>query len=423
MVVSRWVLLGPRRRIHGLVLAFLAAMATQAGAQGREDQVVLDWNVTTLQVAPPPTHTRALAMVHTAMFDAVNAVDRRYTSYQDIPRVTTLVNATAAAAGAAYGVLVRLQPSQKTVLDAALATSLASIPSGPEKDAGLALGDQVAAGMVALRAGDNFLLPNPTYTPGTGPAEYQLTPPAFANPVNQTAHLWVPFVMASSDEFRPNGPPRLSSRRFVEDYDETRTMGVACPFPDNCERTAEQTLIAQWHTEQAQLQLSRVARILTLTVPANLLETARTFALLGMALADAGVSVFEAKYVYRYVRPVTAIRAGDADGVDETVGDPEWTPLLPTPPHPEYPSAHAVIQSAGGEVIKRAFGRDTSFDTTSAAVPGVTRHFENFDAFVADGQVARIYGGMHFRTAVEEGVKQGRKVGKRVLDTALLPLD
>jgi hypothetical protein len=423
MVVSRQLLLGPRRLIQGLVLGLLAATATPAGAQAREDQVVLDWNVTTLQVAPPPTHARALAMVHIAMFDAVNAVDRHYKSYQKLRRVRTRVDVTAAAAGAAYGVLVRLQASQQPVLDAALATSLASIPNGPEKDAGLALGDQVAAAMVALRAGDNFLLPNPTYTPGTGPAEYQLTPPAFANPVNQTAHLWVPFVMASSDEFRPKGPPRLSSRRFIEDYDETRTIGVACPFPDNCERTEEQTLIARWHTEQAQPQLSRVARILTLTVPADLLETARTFALLGMALADGQVSVFEAKYVYRFVRPVTAIRAGDADGVDETVGDSEWTPLLPTPAHPEYPSAHAVIQSAGGEVLKRAFGRHTSFDTTSTGVPGVTRHFENVDAFVADGQVARIYGGMHFRTAVEEGVKQGRKVGKRVLHTALLPLD
>ena len=202
-----------------------------------------------------------------------------------------------------------------------------------------------------------------------------------------------------------------------------RTIGVACPLPADCLRTDAQTTIAKWHVEMAQLQLNRITRLLTPDVPADLLDTARTFALLNLALADAQVSVFEAKYTYHFVRPVTAIRAGDADGVDDTVGDPGWTPLLPTPPHPEYPSAHAVIQAAGAEVIKKAFGRHTGFDTTSATVPGLTRHFENIDAFVSDGQAARIYGGMHFRTAVERGRTQGRKVGRLVLERALLPIE
>ena len=408
-----------RRLILGI--AFLAA-AAPAAAQAREDQVVLDWNVTTLQVAPPPTHSRTLAMVHVAMFDAVNAIDPRYASYLSLPSVTAPADAQAAAAGAAYGVLVRLNPAQLPALAAALALSLAPIPDGPEEAAGLALGDSVAAAIVALRAGDNFSLPNPIYVPGTGPAAYQLTPPAFANPVNQNARLFAPFAMASSGQFRANGPPRLDSRRFVDDYDEVRTIGVACSDPANCARTAEQTTIARWHTEQAQPQLNRIARVLSLEASADLLDTARTFALLGMAIADGQISVFEAKYVYHFVRPVTAIRAGDADGVEGTAGDPNWTPLFPTPAHPEYPSAHAVIQAAGAEVIKRAFGNHAGFDTTAATVPGVTRHFEDVDAFVADGQEARIYGGMHFRTAVVVGRKQGRKVGKLVLETALLSL-
>jgi hypothetical protein len=200
---------------------------------------------------------------------------------------------------------------------------------------------------------------------------------------------------------------------------------VACPDPANCARTAEQTMIARWHgAEQAWPQFSRIARILATEAPADLLDTARTFALLGLTLGDAGVSCFEAKYFYNFVRPVTAIRGGDTDGVPGTIGDAGWTPLLtPTPLHPEYPSGHSTIGAAAGEIIKKIFGNHAGFTTTSPGVPGLARRFEDADAFVADGQVARIYGGIHFRTAVEEGRKQGRKVAKLVLETALLPLD
>jgi hypothetical protein len=178
-------------------------------------------------------------------------------------------------------------------------------------------------------------------------------------------------------------------------------------------------MIAVWHTEMAPAQLSLIARTLAGRLDAGLLETARTFALMGLALFDAQTSVFEAKYVHRFLRPVTAIRSGVAGGA----GDPGWTPFLVTPAHPEYPSAHAVIQGAAAEVLRKAYGNHAAFDTFSPTVPGVVRHFEDVDAFVADGQAARIYGGMHFRTAVEEGRKQGRKVGKWVLETALLPID
>ena len=238
-----------RRLLLGM--AFLAA-ATEAGAQAREDQVVLDWNVTALQVtvAGDP-QARGLAMVHVAMFDAVNAIDPQYRPYLSLPPVTDAVDARAAAAAAAYGVLVRLHPARQPTLDLALAASLAPIPDSPEKTAGLALGDQVAVAMIARRAGDNFLLPDPVYVPGTGPAAYQLTPPGFLNPILQNARLFVPFVMTHSSQFRPNGPPHLDSSRFVDDYDEVRTMGIACPNPAACARTPEQTTIALWHREQA----------------------------------------------------------------------------------------------------------------------------------------------------------------------------
>ena len=185
----------------------------------------------------------------------------------------------------------------------------------------------------------------------------------------------------------------------------------------------DQTAIALWHNEQGHRQYSRIMRILTVQGPTDLLETARHFALLGLAMGDGFVSSFEAIYAYRFVRPVTAIRAGDADGVPETAGDPTWTPFFVTPPFPEYPSIRAVSATAAAEVIKKAFGNHASFDTTAPAVPGITRHFEDVDAFVADGQEAEIYQGIHFRTAVVEGRKQGKKIGKLVLEHALRPLD
>ena len=171
-------------------------------------------------------------MVHVAMFDAVNAIAPRYASYLALPTPAPGADARAAAVGAAYGVLVRLFPSQQATLDAARAASLAPIPDGPAKAAGLAFGDTAASTMVSLRANDNFLLANPVYVPLSGPEYYQLTPPAFSNPINQLAAIWAPFVMASSDQFRPNGPPALGSARFLAEYDEVRRLGVACPDPD-----------------------------------------------------------------------------------------------------------------------------------------------------------------------------------------------
>ena len=410
------------KRIVPMALAVAVALAAPARAQNADGRVVLDWNAITVQLSPPPVLVRNLAMVHIAAFDAVNAIAPRYEAYLTLPEVTAPTDGRAAAVGAAYGVLRRLQPGQAPALDVALAASLAAIPAGPARTAGLALGDAAAAAIVALRASDNFLLPNPVYVPGTGPAAYQLTPPAFANPVNQAARLFVPFVMATSDEFQSAGPLALSSPKFRQDYDEVRTIGVACASADACARTPEQTIIALWHTEQAFPQLNRIARALAPDRDFDLLDTARTFALLNMAMADGFISVFEAKYTYNFVRPVTAIRGGDADGVPGTEGDPTWTPLLVTPPHPEYPSAHGVIQAAGVEILKDAFGHRVGFDAISPGVPGLTRHFEDFDAFVADGQAGRIYGGIHFRTAVEDGVKQGRRVGRRVRQ-ALRPLE
>jgi hypothetical protein len=356
------------------------------------------------------------------MFDAVNSIERRYQPYAVTAPAAHGASSEAAAIQAAYRVLARRYPGALAALDAQLATSLAAIPDGPGKTAGRAVGDLVGNAIYDLRINDKINDPGPAYVPGSGPAAYQLTPPNFAQPVNTGVFSWIPFTLSQVSQFRPDGPYAIDSRRFARDYDETKTLGVACPDPASCVRTPAQSQTALWHTEQADIQFNRIARGLTPTRGLGLLDEARLFALLNLALMDSSVAVFDAKYTYNFVRPVTAIRNGDADGNPRTEGDPAWSTNLITPPHPEYPAAHGAVQGAAGLVMNKLLGKHQGFDDTMPAVPGVTRHFDSFDDFTADGFVARIYGGMHFRTSLEVGRKLGRQVGKYVVQTQLQPL-
>ena len=401
-----------RKLLRTLVFGLLTlAISVTARAD-----VVTDWNQTTIAIGGPLI-VRTLAMVHLAMFDAVNSVTPCFRPYAVlIPGAGA--SAEAAAAAAAHGILVRRFPAQSAALAAALSASLASIPDGDAKTRGLEIGDRVAAEIHTFRSNDGMLLPNPPYSPGADPGRYQLTPPGFATPANTGAPGWSPFALVSPWQFRPNGPPALESRRYAKEVAEVMLIGTADP----AFRTPDQNQIALWHTEQAQVQLNRIARAAVAGDPLDLLSNARMFALLNVALADASVSVFEAKYAFDFWRPVTAIRNADLDGNARTTLDLTWSPFLVTPAHPEYPSAHAVIQGAGAAVLERFLGRQYAFDATSVAVPGVVRTFDSFQAFVEDGKIARIYGGIHFRSAVEEGAKQGRKVGRWVMKTLLRPL-
>ena len=356
-------------------------------------------------------------MIHIAIFDAVNSIERRYAPYHSLINVPAGTSAEAAAAAAARGVLVRRFPGQTLVLDAALATSVSGIPNGPGKSAGLALGDQVAAEIHALRLNDNILTPGPPYVPLTGPGMYQLTPPNFPAPANTGAASWVPFALTSADQFRPNGPLSLTHPRYVDDFEEVRSIGAV-----NSPRTADQTLSALWYIELPYPAMNRIARAESKAQGLDLLANARLFALLSIAMADATTSVFEAKYTFNFWRPVTAIREAATDGNPKTTADSTWTPLLVTPAHPEYPSAHSVIDIAAVQVLESVFGQHYTFSTTSASAPGVVRTFSSFEAYRVDGSLARIYGGIHFRTAIEEGARQGKKIGNWVLETCLRPL-
>jgi hypothetical protein len=392
-----------------LVVSFTATPSARA-------DVISQWNEQVLALGGA---SRTLAMVQVAMFDAINAIQPRYRPYLELPAAPAGALPEAAAASAAYGVLVRLLPARVADLNATLASSLASLPDGAAKTSGVQYGEIVAYTMYQNRLNDNILVPGPIYISTGGPGVYQLTSPGPAQPINTNAPNWIPFALTSASQFRPDGPPALTSRRYADDLNETRALGeLTSPY-----RTAIDDETARWHTELAQFQLNRIARAEIANDGRDLLEHARLFALLNLALTDAATSVFDAKYAYLFWRPVTAIRNADLDDNDRTAVDMGWSPFLTTPPHPEYPAAHGVIQTAGARVLEKYFGQHSAFETTSPTVPGVTRHYEDFDAFAEEGGFARIFGGMHFRNSIEVGHRQGKSVANWILEHYLLPLD
>jgi PAP2 superfamily len=266
---------------------------------------------------------------------------------------------------------------------------------------------------------DRIVDPGPLYVPGNRPGDYQLTTPGPPQPVNAGAPNWVPFALTAASQFRPNGPARLTSPQYARDFAEVWLYGSSAGGI----RTPDQEQLARWHTEQAQFQFNRIARAEAATDGRSLLEHAHLFALLNIALADATTAVFEAKYFYNFWRPSTAIRRADTDGNSRTFVDPAWSPFLTTPPHPEYPAAHGTVQAAGARIMKAYFGPNHAFTTTSPTVPGVTRSYDDFDAYTAEGVEARILGGMHFRSSLEEGARQGKRVANWVLEHYLTPLE
>ena len=401
-------------------LALLALSTLSVSAQA---DVVTDWNLTTLQVAAaaglnPQRQHRVAAMVHAAMHDAVNSVAPRYRAYAVQVSPSAEASIEAAAIQAAYGVLIRLLPGQAGTLDAARSSSLSSIPDGPVKEEGLAVGDAVAAQIVALRSTDGSDVEG-IYTFGSGPGEYQRTPPTFGNPSIPAWRFVTPFVLKRGDQFRAEGPPSLSSDEWAEDFNETKRLGSA----DSSARTAEQTEIALCGAEPALPTWNRVARTVSAQRNTGLVENARLFALLNLAMADATIACWDSKYAYRFWRPVTAIRAADTDGNDATEADPAWTPLRPTPLHPEYPSAHACFSGAAAEILTGLFGKDTPFSTATSTCPvGVVRSYNSFRALAHEIGESRIYIGFHFRTAVRHGANLGRQVGLWTFHRSLQPL-
>jgi hypothetical protein len=394
-----------------LVLAPLSARA----------DVVTDWNMVAVRAAQATgQHTtmqsRNVAMVHAAIYDAVNAVDPQRRAYAVALQAMPGASADAAAAAAAYGVLTKLFWSQTPVFDVALEASLATIPDGPARADGLAVGQEVAAKLMALRRDDRSNA-TVTYAPKSELGMYQLTPPASAPVVQPHWGGVTPFLLKSADQFPLVGPPVPHSAEFAKDLKEVQALGGK----DSSTRIRDQTDVARLWTASAVGTDNEVARQLAANKGLSLGENARLFALLNMASADALIACWHAKYRYHYWRPITAIHNAGSSGDGGITPDPAWEPLLPTPAHPEYPSGRACYSGATVRVLQEFFGDDVSFSLTNPAVK-VARNYHSLAQMGQEVEDARVWGGIHYRTAVAHGSELGRNTAEYGLNHHLRPV-
>ena len=424
------------------VLALGLMMLLGASSIVRADDVT-DWNQHMLRAGTvagttPLVMTRVAAIVQASVFDAVNGIDRKYAPVHVSPGGAAEASRRAAAVEAAYTALVALYPTQKSTFDARLAVSLTAIASDPHETSagiasGIAWGQTAANGIVSWRATDGFTPAPPPFLGGTAVGEWRPTPPGFLPGAGPQFAYMTPWVIAAPSQFRPGGPPALTSPRYTADFNETKTMGsISSPT-----RTADETIYSWfWAASTATYIWNHVADSLIERDDHDgnddsgrwgerhnsLLENARVLALLDLAMADAAIACWEAKYHYVAWRPVTAIPLADTDGNPDTIADPSWMPLFATPNHPEYPSGHSTVSGAAAVVLASFFGEKRHFTMDNDLLLGVTRSFRSFSQALDEVKNARIFAGIHFRSACEDGQTTGSQVANYVLDNALLPV-
>jgi membrane-associated phospholipid phosphatase len=412
------------KAIKAVVMAYTLLALT--GTLARADEVA-NWNNIMLQaghtdVTSPVVMSRVAAIVAGAVYDAVNGIDQRFTPLHVAPAAAPGASRPAAAVLAAYGTLLNLYPDQKPLFDTQLASSLASIAQSENPVAiarGIAWGQTVAAQILAWRSTDGFTPPPPPFLGGLAPGEWRPTPPAFAPGADPQFAYMTPWVIQSPSQFQPAGPPDLTSARYTSVFNEVKSMGSAT----STTRTADETLYATfWASSTPAYFFDTTALSLAAQHHPTLLEEARLLALLNVAMADAAIGAWEGKYYYVFWRPITGITLADTDGNPETEPDPAWMPLLVTPPFPEYPAAHPTLSSAAATVLAKQFGGHTSFnvisDSTFLPAEGVVRSFTNFPAAVTEVSNARVFGGIHFRSATDAGESLGAAVGTYVINNA-----
>jgi hypothetical protein len=372
--------------------------------------VVTEWNTRAQDIAvaskiPPLLATRLMAIVQSAVYEAVNAVTRRYPSARVNLDPAADASVDAAVAAANRATLTRLVPSQKTAIDRAYDTALASVPEDPARSRGIAVGEKAAVAILVLRADDGADAPE-TYRPHTSPGVYVPT----ALPMVPQWPRRKPWWMASPDQFRPGPPPALTSELWARDYNEVKTLGAK----DSTNRTPEQAEIARYWEGSGPVMYLPIARSVAGRPGREVTRNARLLAVAAQAMDDAAIAVFDAKYHYGFWRPITAIRNGDIDGNDATERDASWVPFIETPMHPEYPAAHCVTAAALGAVLQADIGTEPTprLTATSPTAPGAVRTWTRIEDFVREVADARICGGIHFRTATEVGSAMGKKIGE-----------
>jgi hypothetical protein len=391
---------------------------------------VLQWNKTLLVIVRTPgaqsatIHpTRSFAIMHAAIYDAVNTIDGTHRPYLvRLTGVSRLASQDAAAAAAAHEVLVKLYPKFQATLDVQLQQSLAQIPDGAGKAEGINIGQTVADRILALRSNDGSNAQPIPFAFGHAPGNYQSTPPNFP-PQPQFTH-WsrvTPFALDRADQFRPGPPPALTSDRYSDAFNEVKTLGIV----NSTASTADQALTGRFWNGAIQNYWNEITQTAALAHSLTTAQSARVFGLLNLAIADSVIAFYDAKYIYNFWRPVTAIRAADTDNNPRTLVDPTWLPEVGnTTPDPSYPGAHAVISAAGATVLISFFEKDQfDFNVTSEVLAGVERSFERFSAAEKEATLSRIFAGVHFRFDLTIGQRLGREVAHLVIDDFLTPGD
>jgi hypothetical protein len=387
---------------------------------------VVQWNKTLLVIVrtpgaqPATVHpTRSFAIMHVAIYDAVNAIDRTHKPYSvRLTTVSRFASQDAAAASAAHEVLVALYPNFKTLLDDQLQQSLASIHDDGDKAEGITIGKTVADQILALRSNDGSAAPPVPFVFGSAPGDYQSTPPNFPKQPQFThwSHV-TPFALQRANQFRPGPPPALTSDTYSDVFNEVKSLGIA----KSASATADQALTGRFWNGAIQNYWNEITQTATLQHELTTAESARLFALLNLTFADGVIAFYDAKYTYNFWRPVTAIREAATDANRETLPDPNWLPEVGnTTPDPAYPGAHAVISAAGASVLISFLGRNQfNFAVTSEVLAGVDRSFRSFSAADEEATLSRIFAGVHFRSDLTVGQKLGREIADFVVDNFL----
>jgi hypothetical protein len=395
-----------------VLLAVAASTVLAAPAVARADTVT-EWNSnasTALFVTagqPPQASVLHMAMVHGAIYDAVNAIDGGHEGYLLTSRVAQPFDSEdAAAAAAAHRVLLNLVPAQQGVLDAQYAASLAAIPDGSAKTRGIAVGEAAAAAMIAARTDDGRFGAY-RFPVGSGPGAWRPVLPAFVNDPNAWLKDVRPFLIESGTQFQSDGPLSLTSRKYAREFDEVKSLGSAT----STTRTADQTLAARYWAENPPQTWSRIFRTLSAQQGLSLADNARLYAMLYMTAADALITVWNDKAHYLFWRPITAIREADTDDNPWTTADPNWLPLIPTPPYAEHSSGHAGLSGSFVATLQDFFSTD-QIGWTDTNNGGLTRSFTQFSQAIDEIIEARVWSGIHFHTADEQGAKIGRQVAK-----------
>ncbi len=407
----------PTLRVFTAILAISLFQVLAAQAD-----VVTDWNTIALQAiktdkTPPPKASRALAILHVAIYDAIGATTKTHDPYLVSWRAPRVVSVDAAVAAAARAVLVQLYPAQAPTFDTAYANAIATLPKSTGRQAGIAWGEYVAKRVLAHRANDGASAVV-TYTPGTAPGDWQPTPPALAAALLPQWPKVRPFVMNSGHHFRPPPPPQLATALYAFDFNLVKDLGSKT----STTRTAEQSAIATFWADGGGTvtppgHWNVIARDVANVRGNTVAQNARLFALLNVALADAAICSWDCKYSDNLWRPITAIRAADTDGNSATSADPTWTPFLVTPPFPEYISGHSTFSGAAATVLASFFGADDiPFTTTSEDLPGVTRSFNSFWEAAAEAGLSRVFGGIHFMSGNQQGLQSGARLGAFVTE-------